>query len=64
MLLARHKSSYGMSSPSNITFIDAPEIGFMPAASHLLKNLTKPNIFKLSVKATDGVEYSFALSTI
>ena len=32
--------------------------------SHLLKNFTKPNIFDLSVKATEGMEFLEALSTI
>ena len=41
-----------------------PEIGFMPADSHLLKNLTIPNIFDLSVKATDGIDNREAFSTI
>jgi hypothetical protein len=36
----------------------------MPACSHLLKNFTKPNIFDLSVKATEGIEFLEALSTI
>jgi hypothetical protein len=36
----------------------------MPAASHLLKNFTKPNILDLSVKATEGVEFKDAFSTI
>ena len=36
----------------------------MPAASHLLKNFTRPNIFDLSVSATDGIECFIALSTI
>jgi hypothetical protein len=36
----------------------------MPDDSHLLKNLTRPNIFDLSVKATEGTECFTALSTI
>ena len=47
-----------------MTLIDDPDIGFIPDASHLLKNFTKPNIFDLSVNATDGIECLTALSTI
>jgi hypothetical protein len=36
----------------------------MPAASHLLKNLTRPNMFDLSVRATDGILCLTALSII
>ena len=34
------------------------------ADSHLLKNFTSPNIFDLSVSATEGTEFRIALSTI
>ena len=36
----------------------------MPADSHLLKNFTSPNMLDLSVNATEGTEFSTALSTI
>ena len=64
LVFARHKSSLDSSSFSKINLIEAPEIGLMPAASHLLKNFTRPNIFDLSVSATDGIECFIALSTI
>ena len=34
---AKHKSSYELSSLSKINLIEAPDIGLIPAASHLLK---------------------------
>ena len=63
-VFAKQRSSCDCSSSSNITLIDDPDIGFIPEASHLLKNFTKPNIFDLSVNATDGMECLTALSTI
>ena len=44
--------------------MEHPEIGLMPDASHLLKNFTRPNIFALSVRATEGISFSTALFTI
>tara|TARA_Y100001947_G_scaffold76995_1_gene65210 strand:+ start:7626 stop:7868 length:243 start_codon:yes stop_codon:yes gene_type:complete len=55
-VLAKHNNSYEISSSSKINLIEDPDIGLMPADSHLLKNFTSPNIFDLSVSATDGTE--------
>ena len=63
-VFAKHKSSCEFSSLSKINCIEAPDIGLIPAASHLLKNFTRPNIFDLSVKATEGIECFEALLTI
>ena len=64
LFFAKHNKSCDESSPSKITLIDEPDIGFIPAASHLLKNFTMANIFDLSVKATDGILFFWAQSTI
>ena len=48
----------------NINWIEAPDIGFIPADSHLLKNFTKPNMLDLSVSATEGTSKRDAFSTI
>ena len=63
-VLAKHSNSCDCSSSSKATLIDDPDIGLIPAASHLVKNFTNPNIFDLSVSATDGTLYLTALSTI
>ena len=63
LFLANNRSSWEVSSSSNITFNDEPEIGVIPCASHLLKNLTIANIFDLSVRASDGTECFIAHST-
>ena len=62
--LARHKSSYDSSSSLKTTFKEQPEIGLIPDASHLSKNFTRPNIFALSVIATEGIDFLTAFSTI
>ena len=64
LVFAKQSNSNASSSSSKINLIDEPDIGLMPAASHLLKNLTSPNIFDLSVSATDGTERRLALSII
>ena len=64
LVFAKHSNSYEVSSSSKISLIEDPDIGLIPADSHLLKNFTSPNIFDLSVSATEGTEFRIALSTI